>query len=76
MVSDSTPAKGTYVDGRQRHSTIAAAQAGDREALDELVTGWLPLVYTVVGRALGGHADVDDVVQETMLRAVLLDAAP
>jgi RNA polymerase sigma factor (sigma-70 family) len=24
----------------------------------------------VVGRALGGHADVDDVVQETMLRAL------
>ncbi|MFJ1871163.1 RNA polymerase sigma factor [Streptomyces chartreusis] len=51
-------------------STIAAAQAGDRQALDELVEGWLPLVYNVVGRALNGHADVDDVVQETMLRAV------
>ncbi|WP_427919699.1 RNA polymerase sigma factor [Streptomyces sp. cg40] len=58
------------VDGRQWHSTIEAAQAGDRRALDELVAGWLPLVYNVVGRALNGHADVDDVVQETMLRAV------
>nr|WSY51362.1 sigma-70 family RNA polymerase sigma factor [Streptomyces sp. NBC_00886] len=58
------------VDGRQWRSTIAAAQAGDRRALDELVAGWLPLVYNVVGRALNGHADVDDVVQETMLRAV------
>ncbi|WP_344289738.1 sigma-70 family RNA polymerase sigma factor, partial [Streptomyces synnematoformans] len=38
--------------------------------MDRLVAGWLPLVYNVVGRALGGHADVDDVVQETMLRAV------
>ncbi|WP_246101689.1 RNA polymerase sigma factor [Streptomyces cyaneus] len=56
--------------GRQWRSTIAAAQAGDRHALDELVEGWLPLVYNVVGRALNGHADVDDVVQETMLRAV------
>jgi RNA polymerase sigma factor (sigma-70 family) len=54
----------------QWRSTIAAAQAGDRHALDELVEGWLPLVYNVVGRALNGHADVDDVVQETMLRAV------
>ncbi|WP_405882800.1 sigma-70 family RNA polymerase sigma factor [Streptomyces sp. NBC_01136] len=62
--------KGTYVDGRQWRSTIAAAQAGDRRALDELVEGWLPLVYNIVGRALNGHADVDDVVQETMLRAV------
>ncbi|MFF6991098.1 sigma-70 family RNA polymerase sigma factor [Streptomyces sp. NPDC010273] len=58
------------MDGRQWHATIAAAQAGDRRALDELVAGWLPLVYNVVGRALNGHADVDDVVQETMLRAV------
>ncbi|MGW4913387.1 RNA polymerase sigma factor [Streptomyces sp. NPDC004270] len=55
---------------RQWRATIAAAQAGDRRALDELVAGWLPLVYNVVGRALNGHADVDDVVQETMLRAV------
>ncbi|WP_264928846.1 RNA polymerase sigma factor, partial [Streptomyces sp. A012304] len=63
----------TYADdraGRQWHATIAAAQAGDRRALDELVAGWLPLVYNIVGRALNGHADVDDVVQETMLRAV------
>ena len=63
----------THVDERAGHqwrSTIAAAQAGDRQALDDLVAGWLPLVYNVVGRALNGHADVDDVVQETMLRAV------
>ncbi|WP_157876575.1 sigma-70 family RNA polymerase sigma factor, partial [Streptomyces graminilatus] len=58
------------MDGRQWTSTISAAQAGDRRALDELVAGWLPLVYNIVGRALNGHADVDDVVQETMLRAV------
>ncbi|MEU9411571.1 sigma-70 family RNA polymerase sigma factor [Streptomyces sp. NPDC048281] len=55
---------------RQWRATVAAAQGGDRRALDELVEGWLPLVYNVVGRALNGHADVDDVVQETMLRAV------
>ncbi|MGW7406844.1 RNA polymerase sigma factor [Streptomyces sp. NPDC054833] len=60
----------TDVHGRQWRATIEAAQAGDRRALDELVEGWLPLVYNVVGRALNGHADVDDVVQETMIRAV------
>lgn len=59
----------------QRHATpqarsVIAAQAGDREELDALIADHLPLVYNVVGRALGGHADVDDVVQETMLRAV------
>jgi RNA polymerase sigma factor (sigma-70 family) len=51
-------------------SLVAAAQAGDRRALDDLVTAYLPLVYTIVRRALGGLPDVDDVVQETMLRAL------
>ncbi|MDK1474600.1 sigma-70 family RNA polymerase sigma factor [Streptomyces sp. 549] len=51
-------------------STIAAAQAGDQRARDELVAAYLPLVYNIAGRALHGHADVDDVVQETMLRAL------
>ncbi len=61
---------GRSVNGRQWRATVAAAQNGDRRALDELIEGWLPLVYNIVGRALNGHADVDDVVQETMLRAV------
>jgi RNA polymerase sigma factor (sigma-70 family) len=50
--------------------TVLAAQRGDREALDDLISTYLPLVYNVVGRAMNGHADVDDVVQETMLRVV------
>jgi RNA polymerase sigma factor (sigma-70 family) len=50
--------------------TVIAAQAGDSGALDRLMSGYLPLVYNIAGRALSGHADVDDVVQETMLRAV------
>jgi RNA polymerase sigma factor (sigma-70 family) len=49
---------------------VVAARAGDQQALDALVEGWLPLVYNIVGRALEGHADVDDVVQETMLRVI------
>src|SRR5690242_11053544 len=67
---EGAPAGKDDVDTRQWRDTIAAAQDGDRRALDELVEGWLPLVYNIVGRALNGHADVDDVVQETMLRAV------
>ncbi len=51
-------------------ATVAAARRGDRDALDALTAGYLPLVYNVVGRAMNGHPDVDDVVQETMLRAV------
>ncbi|WP_442814490.1 RNA polymerase sigma factor [Streptomyces sp. NBC_01808] len=62
--------RGVTVDARDWRAVITAAQAGDRKAMDRLVAGWLPLVYNIVGRALGGHADVDDVVQETMLRAV------
>jgi RNA polymerase sigma factor (sigma-70 family) len=46
---------------------VAAAQAGDDDALGELVSTHLALVYSIVGHALRGHADVDDVVQETMI---------
>jgi len=49
---------------------VRSAQAGGAEALDELVTAHLSLIYNIVGRALEGHADVDDVVQETMLQAI------
>ncbi|MEY9840094.1 sigma-70 family RNA polymerase sigma factor [Streptacidiphilus sp. EB103A] len=49
---------------------VVAASAGDQRALDDLVADCLPLVYNVVGRALSGHADVDDVVQDTMLSVV------
>ena len=49
---------------------VVAAGRGDRGALDALVAEYLPLVYNIVGRAMNGHPDVDDVVQETMLRAV------
>ncbi len=49
---------------------VAAARAGDQNAQDALVGEYLPLVYNIVGRALNGSVDVDDVVQETMLRAL------
>ncbi|MFE0089226.1 sigma-70 family RNA polymerase sigma factor [Streptomyces sp. NPDC058991] len=51
-------------------AVIMAAQAGDQHAQDRLVAEYLPLVYNIVGRAMNGHADVDDVVQETMLRVL------
>jgi RNA polymerase sigma factor (sigma-70 family) len=49
---------------------VVAAQEGDWQALDELIATHLPLVYTIVRRSLGGRPDVDDVVQETMVRAL------
>ncbi|MFI1676219.1 sigma-70 family RNA polymerase sigma factor [Streptomyces sp. NPDC020607] len=55
----------------ERHiAMIRAAQDGNQQAQDALVAEYLPLVYNIVGRALNGHADVDDVVQETMLRVL------
>ncbi|GIF63878.1 hypothetical protein Ais01nite_19130 [Asanoa ishikariensis] len=51
-------------------SLAVAARSGDRQARDELAARVLPLVYTVVARALPGDPDLDDVVQDAMLRAV------
>jgi RNA polymerase sigma factor (sigma-70 family) len=58
------------VGGTTEASLVAAAQAGDRRALDELVAAGLPLVYTIVRQVLNGHPDADDVVQDVMLRAL------
>ncbi|MFE5337559.1 sigma-70 family RNA polymerase sigma factor [Isoptericola sp. NPDC056573] len=53
---------------------VVRAQGGDHTALGDLLAEHLPLVRGVVARGLGDDgtcaADVDDVVQETMLRAV------
>ncbi|MFE3368622.1 sigma-70 family RNA polymerase sigma factor [Streptomyces sp. NPDC059173] len=58
------------VDGVDSTALVIAARNGDRAAGERLAAQYLPLVYNVVGRALNGHPDVDDVVQETMLRAL------
>ncbi|MBT2420276.1 sigma-70 family RNA polymerase sigma factor [Streptomyces sp. ISL-22] len=55
---------------RESAALVTAARGGDPQAQDALVSAYLPLVYNVVGRALNGSVDVDDVVQETMLRAL------
>ncbi|MCA2218714.1 sigma-70 family RNA polymerase sigma factor [Jidongwangia harbinensis] len=54
---------------RETEHLVVAAQHGDRRAAEDLVARHLPLLYNLVGRALDGHTDVDDVVQETILRA-------
>ncbi|MFF5895028.1 sigma-70 family RNA polymerase sigma factor [Streptomyces argenteolus] len=55
---------------RDMPGLVGAARGGDTRALEELLAAHLPLVYGIVGRALNGHADVDDLVQEVMLRIV------
>ncbi|MFJ8043288.1 sigma-70 family RNA polymerase sigma factor [Kitasatospora sp. NPDC096147] len=49
---------------------VSAARAGSDAARERLVAEHLPLVYNVVGRAMNGDPEVDDVVQETMIRVV------
>lgn len=49
---------------------VTAARDGDRAALDALVTGCLPLVSSVIGRALACRFDAEDTVQETMLNVL------
>ncbi|MFB9179840.1 sigma-70 family RNA polymerase sigma factor [Dactylosporangium sucinum] len=57
--------------GARKATLVAAAQAGDGRAIEELMAAYLPLVYTIVRRALAGHpAAVDDVVQDSVLRAL------
>ncbi|HEX4831314.1 MAG TPA: sigma-70 family RNA polymerase sigma factor [Trebonia sp.] len=61
---------GTPLEDEPSAEVVLAAQRGDGGALDHLVSAYLPLVYNIVGRAMNGHHDVDDVVQETMIRAM------
>ncbi|MFF6777006.1 sigma-70 family RNA polymerase sigma factor [Streptomyces sp. NPDC012637] len=63
-----------HEDEHRTADLVEAARAGDVRAEDALVRAYMPLVYNVVGRALDGHADVDDLVQDTMVRA--LDGLP
>ncbi|MGW0860694.1 RNA polymerase sigma factor, partial [Streptomyces sp. NPDC002690] len=51
-------------------SLVHSARDGDARAMERLVALHLPLIYGIVGRSLNGHADADDLVQETMLRIV------
>lgn len=51
-------------------AVVEAARAGDAAALDTLVGAYLPLVYNIVGRALGRPVEIDDVVQDVMLQMV------
>jgi RNA polymerase sigma factor (sigma-70 family) len=49
---------------------VAAAKNGDARARADLIADCLPMVYNIVGRALHGQAEADDVVQEILLRVV------
>jgi RNA polymerase sigma-70 factor (ECF subfamily) len=49
---------------------VKRAKNGDSQALDTLLEQHLPMVFRFVSMRLGrGHADLDDVVQETLIAA-------
>src|SRR3977135_1432533 len=49
---------------------VVRAKRGDGHALDALLERHLPMVYRFVSMKLGrAHADLDDVVQETLIAA-------
>lgn len=56
--------------GMSEASIVAAAQTGDRQALDDVVRAAMPIVYTLARRALLDDSVVDDVVQDVLVRAV------
>ncbi|MEU4425056.1 sigma-70 family RNA polymerase sigma factor, partial [Actinoplanes sp. NPDC024001] len=51
-------------------AVVLAARTGDRDAMNELARRHLPMVYNLVRQALPDEADVDDVVQDVMVRAL------
>lgn len=64
-------------DPASETARVLAAQAGDTAARARLFEDYLPLVQAIASRALDGqggtchgHTDAEDVVQETMVRAV------
>ncbi|MET7867659.1 sigma-70 family RNA polymerase sigma factor [Micromonospora taraxaci] len=56
-----------YLNGTDMSAVVDAARRGNQAAVDAMVSHYLPLVYNIVGRAMNRSADVDDVVQNTML---------
>ncbi|WP_285475377.1 sigma-70 family RNA polymerase sigma factor [Actinoplanes sp. NBRC 101535] len=58
------------LDREQLEAKVLAARTGDRQALGDIVSAHLPMLYTVVGRSVGTPADIDDVVQETLTRVL------
>ncbi|PIE31490.1 MAG: RNA polymerase subunit sigma-24 [Ilumatobacter coccineus] len=55
---------------RSDSALITAAQAGDRDALEQLLRDHYDRIHAVCRRIAGSDRDADDAVQETMIRIV------
>jgi len=51
------------------HAMLIAAQAGDRGAFSSLVRVHLPLICSILSSSIRNRSDVDDLAQETFLKA-------
>lgn len=56
-------------DDLDENVLVEKAQSGDREAFGLLIRGYQRLVFRIVGGFLRNREDVEDVAQETFLRA-------
>ncbi|MEU7907404.1 AbfB domain-containing protein [Actinoplanes sp. NPDC049118] len=59
----------TQLSRTEEVAVVTAARAGDSGAMSELARRQLPFVYRLVWQAMPADPDIDDVVQDIMLRA-------
>ena len=57
-------------DSDDDHTLVAAAQAGDRDALDTLLRRHYDRIHAICRRIAGSSRDADDAVQEAMISIV------
>ena len=58
------------VEKQQLAELVRAAQAGDRDAFEQLFTRYRRVVYAAVFQRLGNHAEAQEVCQEVFIQAM------
>ena len=58
------------MNDRTDHDLVAAANAGDRDAMEQLLRRHLDRIHAVCRRVIGAARDADDATQEAMIRIV------
>lgn len=58
------------VEKQQLVELVRAAQAGDRDAFEQLFTRYRRVVYAAVFQRLGNHAEAQEVCQEVFIQAM------
>lgn len=55
---------------RSSQGVSSGPERGDRDAIRSLIQSYLPLAYNIVGWALDGYLDIDQLVQAAMIEAL------